>query len=154
MTTRSGFEHWPRPATWLLSPTAALDIVALKYLIRKEEAHGERSYSSYSFLTSALGGGEWSASGPGHAMPRGKDTRYPLHRRLGGLQTGMDTEPTGKILGLSWHRTPVFQSAVRHSTVWATPPPTIFSYRFFFSKQGLWRLRILRGIQSLVALYL
>jgi hypothetical protein len=34
------------------------------------EAHlGERRYSSYSFLTSALEGGEWSASRPGHALP-------------------------------------------------------------------------------------
>jgi hypothetical protein len=44
---------------------------------------GERKYSSYSFLTSALDGGEWSASRPGRALPRGKDPRYPLYRRLG-----------------------------------------------------------------------
>jgi hypothetical protein len=28
-------------------------------------------YSSYSFLTSILDGGEWSASRPGHALPTG-----------------------------------------------------------------------------------
>jgi hypothetical protein len=30
---------------------------------------GERRYSPYSFLTSALDGGEWSASRPGRALP-------------------------------------------------------------------------------------
>jgi hypothetical protein len=49
---------------------------------------GEKRYSSYSFLTSALDGGEWSASRPGRALyPRGKDPRYPLDRRLGGPQS-------------------------------------------------------------------
>jgi hypothetical protein len=50
-------------------------------------AWGERRYSSYSFLTSALDGGKWSASRPGHALPRGKDPRYPLYRRLCGPQS-------------------------------------------------------------------
>jgi hypothetical protein len=137
---------------WFLPPTAALDIVALKCFIRKEEAHEENSNSSYSFLTSALDGGEWSASIPGHAMLLGKDNRYPLYRKLDGLQTGMDTEPRGKILCFSWHRSPVVQSAVRHCTDRAIPAPSVFSNRLFWSKQGLWRLRILRGIQSLVAM--
>jgi hypothetical protein len=44
-------------------------------------------YSSYSFSTSVLDGGEWSASRPGSALPRGKDPRYPLYRRLGGPQS-------------------------------------------------------------------
>jgi hypothetical protein len=35
-------------------------------------------YISYSFLTSVLDGGEWSA-----ALRRGEDPRYPLYRRLG-----------------------------------------------------------------------
>ena len=39
----------------------------------------------YSFLTTALEGGEGSASRPGRSLPLGK-TRYPLHRRLGGPQ--------------------------------------------------------------------
>jgi hypothetical protein len=50
-------------------------------------AWGERRYSSYSFLTSALDGGEWSAPRTGRALPRGKDPRYPLYRRLGGPQS-------------------------------------------------------------------
>jgi hypothetical protein len=50
-------------------------------------ACGERRYSSYPFLTSALDGGEWSASRPGRALPPGKEPRYPLDRRLGGPQS-------------------------------------------------------------------
>jgi hypothetical protein len=35
------------------------------------------------FLTLALVGGEWSASGPGRFSPRGKRPQYPMDRRLG-----------------------------------------------------------------------
>jgi hypothetical protein len=38
-------------------------------------------YSSYSFTTSALDGGERSESRPGALYPRGKDPRYPLDMR-------------------------------------------------------------------------
>jgi hypothetical protein len=44
----------------------------------------ERRYSSYSVWTSALDGGEWSASRHGSALDPGKGSRYPLDRRLGG----------------------------------------------------------------------
>jgi hypothetical protein len=37
-------------------------------------------------LTSALDGGEWSASTPA-ALPPGKEPQYPLDRRLGGPQS-------------------------------------------------------------------
>jgi hypothetical protein len=50
-------------------------------------AWGERMYSSYSFTTSALDGGEWSASHPGRALAPGKGRPYPLYRRLGGPQS-------------------------------------------------------------------
>jgi hypothetical protein len=54
---------------------------------RHGSAWGERRYSSYSYLTSALDGGEWSASRPGpHKTPLGKNQWYPLDRRLGGPQ--------------------------------------------------------------------
>jgi hypothetical protein len=48
---------------------------------------GDRRYSSYSFSTSALDIGEWSASRPGRALAPGKGLRYPLYRRLGGPQS-------------------------------------------------------------------
>jgi hypothetical protein len=47
--------------------------------LRSIEAHlGERRYSSYSFLTSALEGGERSASRPGRALPPGKEPPVPI----------------------------------------------------------------------------
>jgi hypothetical protein len=48
---------------------------------------GEEYSSSYSFLTSAVDGGEWSASHPDRALPRRKDPGYPLDRRLGAPQS-------------------------------------------------------------------
>jgi hypothetical protein len=39
---------------------------------------GDRRYSSYSFLTSALEGGEWSASRPGRALPPRKEPPVPI----------------------------------------------------------------------------
>jgi hypothetical protein len=68
-------------------------------------------YSSYSFWTSALYGGEWLASRPGRAYPRGKDNQYPL--------TGdwVGTRATGKILCLfrgSNLDCTVVQHVVRH----------------------------------------
>jgi hypothetical protein len=44
-------------------------------------------YSSCSFTTSALDGGEWLASRPGRALPQGMDRRYPLERKLVGPQS-------------------------------------------------------------------
>jgi len=40
-------------------------------------------------MTTALEGGEGSASRPGRSLPPGK-TRYPLYRRLGGPRAGLD----------------------------------------------------------------
>jgi hypothetical protein len=48
-----------------------------------EGALGERRYSSYSFSTSALDGGEWSASRPGRALPRGKGPPVPTVQEAG-----------------------------------------------------------------------
>jgi hypothetical protein len=43
------------------------------------EAHfGDRRYSSYSFLTPTLEGGEWLASRPGRALPPGKEPPEPI----------------------------------------------------------------------------
>jgi hypothetical protein len=40
-----------------------------------------------SFLTSAIDGGEWSASRTSRFTPRGKNPLYPLDRKLGGPQS-------------------------------------------------------------------
>jgi hypothetical protein len=48
-------------------------------LLRSIEAHlCDRSYSSYSFVASALEGGEWSASRSGRALPPGKEPPAPI----------------------------------------------------------------------------
>jgi hypothetical protein len=50
---------------------------------RHEDAWGQRRYSSYSFLTSTLDGGEWSASRPGCALPPGKGPPVPIGQEAG-----------------------------------------------------------------------
>jgi hypothetical protein len=83
-------------------------------------AWGERKYSSYSFMISALAGGEWSSSRPGRTLPRRKDPRYPLYRRLGGPQSRSGHRGyRKKILCPFWRSNPdlpVVQSLVRHYT--------------------------------------
>jgi hypothetical protein len=78
---------------------------------------GERKYSSYSFLTSALNGGEWSASRPGRALPPGKGPPVPI-----GQEAGWAPEPVWtqgleeKSSAPVGDRTLVVQSVVRHYT--------------------------------------
>jgi hypothetical protein len=97
---------------------------------RRGSAWEERRYSSYSFLTLALDGVEWSASPPGRALSRGNARPLGTHCTGGwvGLRAGLDTEVRGKILcpcrGSNPDR-PVVQSVVRHCTDWANPAPNI-----------------------------
>jgi hypothetical protein len=44
----------------------------------------ERKFSSYTCLTLALDGGEWSALVPGRTLTPGKGPLYPLNRGVGG----------------------------------------------------------------------
>jgi hypothetical protein len=50
---------------------------------RRGGAWGERMYSSYSFLTSTLDGGEWSASHPGRTLPPGKGPPVAIVQEAG-----------------------------------------------------------------------
>jgi hypothetical protein len=70
---------WTRMLSCSMFPLAAN--LNLKLFHYATEGLGWR-YSSYSFSTSALDAGEWSASRPGRTLPRGKDPRHPLYRRL------------------------------------------------------------------------
>jgi hypothetical protein len=88
----------------------------LKYLkvsclaTRHEGAWGERRYSSYSFSTSALDGGEWSASRPGHALPP-----VPIEQEAGWAPEPVWTQRLEeKSSASAGDRTPVVQSEVRH----------------------------------------
>jgi hypothetical protein len=90
------------------------------------EALVERRYSSYSFTTSALDEGEWSASRPGRDLPPAKRPRYPLYSRLGGPQSRSGHRLEEKSSVPAGDRTPIFQSVARHYTDWAT----LTLYRF------------------------
>jgi hypothetical protein len=85
---------------------------------------GGGMYSSYSFLTSALDGGELSASRPGRALPPGKGPPVPIEQKA-----GWDPEPVWT-QGLEEKsstpvkdRPPIVQPVVRHYTDWTTPAP-------------------------------
>jgi hypothetical protein len=83
-----------------------------------EALEGEEVYSSYSFTTSALYGGEWSATLPGRDLPPGE--RAPgTHLTVGwvGPRAGLDAKAGVKILGLCRGSNPdrsVAQSVARH----------------------------------------
>jgi hypothetical protein len=77
-----------------------------------------RTYSPYSFLTSALDWSEWSASCPGRALPWGEGLPpVAIGQEAGWASAVLDTEASGKILYLcrrSDSDSPVVQSIVRH----------------------------------------
>jgi hypothetical protein len=56
------------------------------------------SYSSYSFTTSALNRGVWSASRPGRALPLVKNPGTHCTGGWVGRRAGLVAEVTGKIL--------------------------------------------------------
>jgi hypothetical protein len=75
-------------------------------------------YSSYSFKTSALDGGEWSASRADRSLPPGKGPPVPIVQEAGWAPP-LDTEVTGKILRPCRESNldrPVVQSVARHYT--------------------------------------
>jgi hypothetical protein len=97
---------------------------------RHATAKGERKYSSYSFLTSVLDGGEWSASRPGRALPPEKGPPVPIGQEAGwASELVLDTEVRGKILCLcrgSNPGRPVCSQTLWLSSTWNTN--TKFSY--------------------------
>jgi hypothetical protein len=80
---------------------------------------GDKRYSSYSVLTSALDrGGQRHA--PATLYPR-QLPRYLLDRRLGGPQSWSVQRLEEKSFASAGDRTPIVQSLVRYYTDWATP---------------------------------
>jgi hypothetical protein len=81
------------------------------------EVQGERRYSSYSSLTSALDGGEWSASRPGRALAPGKGPSVPIVQEAGWAPEPVWTQRIEeKFFACAEDRTTVVQSVVRHYT--------------------------------------
>jgi hypothetical protein len=54
------------------------------------KAYGGVDVKIYIFLTTALVGGEWSASLPGRFTPEERAPRYGLDKRLDGPRAGLD----------------------------------------------------------------
>jgi hypothetical protein len=75
------------------------------------EALGGERYSSYSFTTSALDGGEWSASRPGRALPPGKGAPVPIVQEAGWAPEPFWTQRLGeKSFAPAGDRTPIARS--------------------------------------------
>jgi hypothetical protein len=107
---------------------------------------GERRYSSYSFTTSALNGGEWSASRPGRALPPGKGPPVPIVQEAGWAPEPVWTQRLEeKSSAPAGDRTPVVQPVVRHYTAWANPAPTFVVYLAKINFVGL-QFRVNNGI--------
>jgi hypothetical protein len=84
---------------------------------RHEGASGERRCSSYSFLTLALDGGEWSVSCPNCALTPGKGPPIPIVQEAGWAPEPIWTQRLEEKSSASvGNRTPVVQSVVRHYT--------------------------------------
>jgi hypothetical protein len=85
---------------------------------------GGRRYSSYSFSTSTLDGGECSASSPGRALSPGKGPSVPIVQEAGWapelVWTQRLEEKSFRLCRVSKLDRPVVQPVARHSTDWAT----------------------------------
>jgi hypothetical protein len=86
--------------------------------LRSIEVHlGDRRCSSYFFLTSALEGGEWSASRLGRALPPGKEPPVPTVEEAGWAPEPVWTQRLEEKSSASvGDRTPAVQSMVRQCT--------------------------------------
>jgi hypothetical protein len=83
-----------------------------------EALGGERRYSSYSFTTSALDEGEWSASRPDRDLPPGKGPPVPIVQEAGWAPEPVWTQRLEEkffcLCRASNLDHPVVQSVVRH----------------------------------------
>jgi hypothetical protein len=80
--------------------------------------NGERMYSSYSFKTSALDGGEWSASRPGRALPPREGSPRPIGQEAGWAPEQVWTQRLDEKSSCLYRESnldqPVVQSVVTH----------------------------------------
>jgi hypothetical protein len=111
------------PVSTLLSRTV-FDFVVKAIPLHATKALGGEEYSSYSFSTSALDGGEWSASYPSRALASGKGPPVPILQEAGRAPEPVWTqrieENSFRLCRGSNLDRPVVHSVARHYTVWAT----------------------------------
>jgi hypothetical protein len=88
------------PGRWLITPALKKNAKAVP--LHSTKALVVEEYSCYSLSTSALDGGEWSASRPGRALTPGKGPPVSIVQEGAwvGLRAGLNTEARGKILFL------------------------------------------------------
>jgi hypothetical protein len=98
----------------------AVNIKAKAVPLHAMEAMGERRYSSYSFRTSTLDRGEWSASRPGCPLTPGKGPPVPIVQEAGWAPEPVWTqrleEKSFRLCRESNPDRPVFQPVARHYT--------------------------------------
>jgi hypothetical protein len=96
---------------------------------RHAGAWGERRYSSYSFLTSALDGGERSKSRSGRALLPGKGPPVPIVQEAGWAPEPVWTQRLEEKSSASvGDRNPVVMSVISHCTDWATAAIYLFIF--------------------------
>jgi hypothetical protein len=79
---------------------------------------GKKRYTSYSFSSSALHGGEWSASRPSRALASGKGPPVPIVQEAG-WAIQLEEKSFRLCQGSNLDR-PVVQPVARHYTDWGT----------------------------------
>jgi hypothetical protein len=88
-------------------------VIKSRLTTRHAGAKGERKYSSYSLLTSAVYGVCGQRHAPAFLYPRRKD-RYSLDTRLGGPQSWFGHRLEQKSSAFARDRTPAVQSVAKH----------------------------------------
>jgi hypothetical protein len=105
-----------------------------------EALEGERRYSSYSFSTSALAGGEWSASRPGHALAPGRGPPAPIVQEAGWAPEPVWTHRLEeKSFRLCWGSNLdrlVVQPVARHYTDWLLGSTSLVHTYIFITFHG------------------
>jgi hypothetical protein len=117
MNSKYGFIKAVTPYLYYYSSGIFLCLIFCGWVLRHEGVLGEWRYSSTHCLTSALDGGEWSASFPGRYIPR---ERAPgTHWIVGwvGSRANLDAVVTEKFPAPAETRTPTIQPVAKRYTI-------------------------------------
>jgi hypothetical protein len=143
-------------AFWNAAPCSVMETrlqLKLSHYTPWRRLRGEKD-SSYSFLTSALDGGEWSASSPGHALASRKGPPVRTVQESGWATEsiwtqGLEEKSFCLCRGSNPDR-PVVQSIVRHYTDWANPAPVDETTWHFIPERCLSHIRRRENLKYLM----